>query len=132
MTEPTLYRLDLTTDANVMELQALGWVVDAERTDSRCALSIGPDVNLYVAMRRPNDTGFGEGSIHHLVRYDTETDTMTDLGVLAVENPDFFDFDGATTRSDGFRKLPDGTFTPDVVYLAMIISSEGDAYVTFL
>lgn len=132
MTAPTLYRLDLTTDADVIELDALGRAVDAERTDSRCALSIGPDGNVYVAMRRPNDTGFGAGHLHHLVRYDPKAGTMTDLGVLAVENPDFFDFEGATTRSDGFRTLPDGTFAPNVVHLAMIICSRGDAYVTFL
>ncbi len=133
MSEPMLYRLDLTSDGDVVALEALGRAIDTdERTDSRCALSIGPDGRVYVAMRRRNDTGFGTGHLHHLVRYDPGAATMTDLGVLAVGNPDYFDFESATTRANGFRKLSDDTLAPDVVHLAMMISRDGDAYVTFL
>lgn len=140
MTSPMLYRVDLEEeDEDRVTLEALGPALDSdEPTDSRCALSLGPDGDVYLAVRRVNDTGFGNGHLHHLVRYDPDDETMTDLGVVVVGNPDYFDFDAAR-RDDrsprlhrGFRTLPDGTLAPDVVHLSMIVTDEGDAYMTFL
>lgn len=139
MREPMLYRVDLTTTGDTAVLENLGPAIDVDRaTDSRCALSFGPDGNVYLVVRRENTTGFGEGRLHHLARYDPEADVMTDLGVLAVENPGFFDFEAARAddRPDllhrGFRELPDGTLVPDLNHLAMIVADDGTAYVTIL
>jgi hypothetical protein len=63
---------------------------------------------------------------------------MTDLGVLAVKNPDFFDFKGPPARNPdgserprhGFHELPDGTLTPLHVILALIVARDGTVYAT--
>ena len=63
---------------------------------------------------------------------------MTDLGVLTISNPDFFDFkdpqaknpDGSLRPRHGFHTLPDGTLTPLHVIMAMIVTRDGTVYAT--
>ena len=60
---------------------------------------------------------------------------MTDHGVLGVKNPDWFDFspgkDGKPKPwSHGFHKLPDGTYTPLHVHMALIQTKAGNFYAT--
>jgi hypothetical protein len=63
---------------------------------------------------------------------------MEDLGVIAIKNPDFFDFkapqvknpDGSLRPIHGFHTLPDGTLTPLHVVLAMIVAHDGTIYAT--
>ena len=91
-------------------------------------------------MRVDNQTGFGTGYLHHLIRYDPRTDRMDDLGVIAVKNPGFFDFkgpqaknpDGSLRPRHGFHTLPDGTLTPLHVVLALIVARDGTVYATTL
>jgi hypothetical protein len=63
---------------------------------------------------------------------------MRDLGVIAVKNPDFFDFkgpqaknpDGSLRPRHGFHSLPDGTLTPLQVIMALIVTHDGTLYAT--
>ncbi len=63
---------------------------------------------------------------------------MADPGVVAVNNPDFFDFKGPQAKNPdrslrprhGFHTLPDGTLTPLHVVLATIVARDGTVYAT--
>jgi hypothetical protein len=89
-------------------------------------------------VRVDNKTGFGTGYLHHLIRYTPKTGAMKDLGVLAVQNPDFFDFkgpqatnpDGSLRPRHGFHTLPDGTLTPLHVIMATMVAHDGTIYAT--
>ena len=70
------------------------------------SISIGRDGRVYSSIRVDNETGFGTGYLHHIVRYDPETKQITDLGFIAVKNPDFFDFKGPQAKN------PDGSLRP--------------------
>src|SRR5262249_31854538 len=66
------------------------------------------------------------------------TKQMADLGILAVKNPEFFDFkgpqaknaDGSLRPRHGFHTLPDDTLTPLHVIMAMIVAHDGTVYAT--
>jgi hypothetical protein len=112
-------------------------MLQGKNPDSRCALSIGPDGRVYALIRVDNDTKFGAGYLHHLTRYDPKTRKSEDLGVLAVQNPDFFDFGpgpGGKPKpwTHGHHKLPDGTLTPLYSHMAMIVGKDGTIYVTII
>ncbi len=116
----------------------LGNRIEGEGPDSRGSISIAPDGKVYSVVRINNRTGFGDGFLHHLVRFDPKTKSMTDLGVLTVTNPDFFDFkgpqaknpDGSLRPRHGFHTLPDGTLTALHVIMAMIVARDGTVYAT--
>jgi hypothetical protein len=136
-----LFRVDLGGEAGrVGEARSLGNRVEGARPDSRGALSIAADGRVYSVVRVNNETGFGKGYLHHLVRYDPASGKMQDLGVIAVSNPDFFDFsappalnpDGSKRPAHGFHRLPDGTLAPLHVVLAMIVARDGTVYATTL
>ena len=63
---------------------------------------------------------------------------MSDLGVITVKNPEFFDFkgvqaknpDGSLRPRHGYHTLPDGTMTPLYVVMAMIVARDGTVYAT--
>lgn len=136
-----LFRVDLGGDAGQPVIaRNLGNRIQGENPDSRGAISIGPDGRVYSVMRIDNKTGFGEGYLHHLIRHDPASGAMTDLGVLAVRNRDFFNFaagpgknpDGSARPIHGYHTLPDGTLTPLHVILAMIVTKDGTVYATTL
>lgn len=112
--------------------------VAGDNPDSRGSISIGPDGRVYSVIRIDNATGFGTGYLHHLVRLDPGTKRMADLGVIAVKNPDFFDFkgpqaknpDGSLRPRHGYHTLPDGTLTPLHVIMAMMVACDGTVYAT--
>jgi hypothetical protein len=118
--------------------RSLGNRIEGKNPDSRGSIALGPDGRVYSAVRIDNATGFGTGYLHHVVRYDPEAKTMADLGVIAVRNPDFFDFkgpqaknlDGSLRPRHGFHTLPDGTLTPLHVVLALIVARDGTVYAT--
>lgn len=120
--------------------RSLGHRVEGKRPDSRGALSIGTDGRVWSVVRVDNETGFGKGNLHHLVRFDPRSRKMSDLGVIAVSNPDFFDFkapraknpDGSLRPNHGFHSFPDGTLAPLHVILAMIVARDGTVYATTL
>ena len=134
-----LFRIDLgqVTGTPVLA-RSLGNRLEGKHPDSRGSISIGPDGRVYSAVRVDNETGFGTGYLHHLVRFDPRTNRMADLGVVAVKNPNFFNFqgpqeknpDGSLRPRHGFHTLPDGTLTPLHVIMAMIVAHDGTVYAT--
>lgn len=134
-----MFRVDLAGAAGQpVHATNLGDRLAGENPDSRGSISIGPDGRVYSVIRIDNATGFGAGYVHHLVRHDPQSQTMEDLGVLAVKNPDFFDFsggpgknpDGSPRPVHGYHALPDGTLTPLHVIMAMIVAHDGTIYAT--
>jgi hypothetical protein len=89
-------------------------------------------------VRIDNETGFGSGYLHHIVRFDPRARQMADLGVVTVKNPTFFDFkgpqaknpDGSLRPRHGFHNLPDATLTPLHVIMATIVAHDGTIYAT--
>jgi hypothetical protein len=57
---------------------------------------------------------------------------MDDLGVLAVKNPDYYDFAAKKPWSGGFHRLPDSTLTPLHAHMALLVAKDGSVYVTVL
>ncbi|HEX4590121.1 MAG TPA: hypothetical protein VH120_09350, partial [Gemmataceae bacterium] len=134
-----LFRIDLGGDTGrPVPATSLGNRIDGKNPDSRGSISIGPDGRVYSAVRIDNTIGFGSGYLHHLVRFDPETGTMADQGVIAVRNPGFFDFKGPQAKNPngslrprhGFHTLPDGTLTPLHVIMALIVARDGTVYAT--
>ena len=133
MNDPTLLRIDLHTAVATRH----GKMFEGKNPDSRCALTLHPDGNLYALVRVDNDTGFGSGHLHHLVRYNPASDRHENLGVLKVTNPDFFDWsplpDGKPKpNTHGFHTLPDGTMTPLHHHMALLAARDGTLYATIL
>jgi len=134
---PELYKINLSDTGKTITGKYLGKMIQGKNPDSRGSLCIHPDGRIYCLWRIDNDTGFGSGYLHHLVRYDPKKKKMEDLGVIAIENPSFFDFspgpDGKPKPfTHGFHKLPDGTLTPLHVHMAMIATRDGVLYATVL
>jgi len=132
-----LIEIDLSSPGDKVRAVNHGKMIDGAHPDSRNALCIAADGKVYALIRVDNATGFGGGYLHHLVRFDPATKSMDDLGVLAVRNPDFFDFgpgaDGKTPPwSHGYHTLPDGTLTPLHGHQALTIAQDGTLYATIL
>lgn len=128
MNDARLIRIDLTTGKGAR----LGTMVAGENPDSRCGLAIAPDGRVWAIVRVDNKTGFGGGYLHHIARYDPAKGGIEDLGVLAVRNPDYFDFAAKKPWSHGFHRLPDGTLSPLHAHMALLAASDGSIYVTIL
>ena len=134
-----MFAVDLSGPAGQpVTARVLGERVAGKHPDSRGSISIAADGRVYSVVRVDNDTGFGKGYLHHLVRYDPAAKAMADLGVITVKNPDFFDFkappasnpDGSKRPIHGFHRLPDDTLTPLHVIMAMIVARDGTIYAT--
>jgi hypothetical protein len=134
-----LFQIDLGEAAGKpVVARSLGNRIGGKHPDSRGSISIAADGRVYSAIRIDNETGFGTGYLHHLVRYDPRDKQMTDLGVITVQNPAFFDFkgpqaknpDGSLRPRHGFHTLPDGTLTPLHVIMGMIVARDGTIYAT--
>lgn len=136
-----MFRVDLSGAAGkpVMAVN-LGNRIEGKRPDSRGSICLGPDDRVYSAVRIDNTTGFGKGYLHHIVRHDPLNGAMEDLGVIAIKNPDFFNFaagpptnaNGTKRPIHGYHTLPDGTLTPLHVILAQIVTRDGTIYATVL
>jgi hypothetical protein len=136
-----MFQIDLGGEAGKpVTGRSLGPRINGKHPDSRGSISIATDGKVYSVIRIDNETGFGTGYLHHLVRYDPRGNHMDDLGVFAVKNPDFFNFklppaknpDGSLRPIHGYHTLPDGTLTPLHVILAMIVARDGTVYATTL
>jgi len=137
MNNPTLLRIDLHSPGEQVIAEDCGLMLEGKNPDSRGALTIHPDGKIYALVRIDNATGFGSGYFHHLVRYDPAAKRHEDLGVLKVQNPDYFDWapgpDGKQKPSShGFHRLPDGTLTPLHAHMALLAARDGTIYATIL
>jgi hypothetical protein len=134
-----MFQTDLSGPAGrPVAARSLGNRIDGKNPDSRGSISIGTDGRVYSAVRIDNETGFGTGYLHHVVRSDPQRGHMSDLGVVAVKNPDFFAFqgpqaknaDGSLRPRHGYHTLPDGTLTPLHVIMSLIVAHDGTIYAT--
>jgi len=134
--EATLFSLDLQAEGESVTAKPLGTMVAGENPDSRGALTMGPDGLVYAIVKINNKTGFGTGSLHVLSRFDPKSSRIEELGVIAVKNKDFFDFEKAKAAGKswihGYHTLPDGTLTPLHCHMAMVAAKDGTLYVTIL
>ena len=136
MSDPTLWKIGLTQDDGY-QTEVLGRMIEGEDYDSRSSLTIAPDGRVYILEKVDNETKFGGGYLHHVTRYDPKKKKIEDLGVLAVDNPDFFDFgprkDGTNPPwSHGYHTLPDGVLTPLHGHQGLIATRNGDLYALIL
>lgn len=129
MNDARLLRIDLRDPGKATRL---GTMVDGPHPDSRGALTIAPDGRVWTLIRVDNKTGFGSGYLHHLAVYDPASGKITDRGVLAVKNPDFYDFAAKKPWSHGFHRLPDGTLTPLHAHMALLAARDGSIYATII
>jgi hypothetical protein len=135
MSDSRLFRIDHAANGATVPVVDLGRMLEGKHFDSRGSLIVGHDQKVYALMRIDNETKFGTGYLHHLISHDPATKTMRDHGVLGVKNPDWFDFspgkDGKPKPwTHGFHKLPDGTYTPLHVHMALIQTKDGTLYGT--
>ena len=137
MNDPTLLRIDLHSAGGQVVAESRGLMIEGKNPDSRCALTIHPDGKIYAIVRVENTSGFGTGMLHHLVRHDPAANRNENIGVLKVQNLDFFDWsstaDGkAKPWTHGFHKLPDGTLTPLHAHMGLLAARDGTLYATIL
>lgn len=132
MNDPTLLAIDLGGKGDTIKAKNCGRLTDAPQPDSRAALSIGPDGRVWTLIRTANNTGFGGGMLHRLIRYDPRSRKIEDLGVLAVKNPDFYDFAAKKHHSHGYHTFPDGTLAPLHAHMGLIVAHDNTLYVTIL
>jgi len=136
MNDAHLLSIDLSSKGKKAMGANHGLMLKGERPDSRSALTIAPDGRIYALISVQNTTGFGKGKLHHLCRYDPKKRRHEDLGVLAVKNPDFFDFKPANGKkppwSHGYHTLPDGAMTPLHNHMALIATRDNTLYATII
>jgi hypothetical protein len=143
MDDPTLLEIPLGAGANGEPVKAVshGKMLEGKGPDSRGALTLHPDGRVYALVRVNNETGFGGPDnlyLHHLVRFDPAAHKMQDLGVLKVQNPDYFDFSPRgpdhqpPPYCNGFHRLPDGALTPLHHHMALAAAHDGTLYATVL
>lgn len=135
MSDSRLFRIDLSAAGAKLPVADLGRMIEGKGFDSRGSLVVGHDGKVYSLVRVDNETKFGKGYLHHLVSHDPATKKTRDHGVLGVKNPDWFDFspgqDGKPKPwTHGFHKLPDGTWTPLHVHMALTMAKDGTLYGT--
>lgn len=136
MDDPTLLSIDLLDNGPRVRAANRGPMIEGQKADCRSALAMGPDGKVYAIFGIANETGFGAGKLHYLLRYDPKAKKHEKLGVLAVENPDFFSWKTATGQkppwSHGYHTLPDGTLTPLWHHMALTVARDSTIYATIL
>lgn len=128
-----LYAYDLTSEGNSLRGRSLGALCPhAASTDCR-ALCVGADGTVFagVAATRPN-----LGQFLHIVSYQPGQSHPTDLGPIAVGNPDYvapYEENGnAKPYHHGIYHLADGTLLPRYVIMGIAAARDGTVYVTTL
>ncbi len=129
MNDARLLKIDLREPSKA---RRVGTLIEGDHPDSRSALTIAPDGRVWAIIRVDNKTGFGSGFLHHLAVYDPGSGKIQDRGVLAVRNPDFYDFAAKKPFSHGYHRLPDGTLTPMHAHMALLAARDGSLYATII
>lgn len=132
MRKPMLYRIDLHQPGDAVQIEALGNLVDAERTDSRSSLDVAPDGRVYVLLKAPAPQTGQNKPLHYLVRYDPKTGQTKNLGITVVRNKDFYHRtleDGSKNpNARGLIDLPDGNLTFQYVNQGLVVADDGTVY----
>lgn len=129
MNDARLIRIDLREPSKAVRV---GTMVEGPHPDTRSALTIAPDGRVWALIRVDNKTGFGSGYLHHLAVYDPASGRITDRGVIAVKNPDFYDFAAKKPWSHGYHRLPDGTLTPLHAHMGLLAARDGSIFATII
>jgi hypothetical protein len=121
-----LYAYDLTADGDTLQGRSLGALVPgAKSTDCR-AMCVGPTGDVVAAVTVPEK---GVSNLPHLVRYRPGDKAPSDLGPVAIANPDYTEFTGKDGKPlpwhHGVKKLPDGTTTTVHVILGIAQLPDG-------
>lgn len=141
MDDPTLIKIDLMSTGAFVNAHSYGPMLAGVAPDSRSAMIVAPDGTVYAVIKVNNTTGYyknaGNNFLHHLVCFNPQTGLMTDLGVLAIQNKDYYTFamggPNATPQwAHGVEELPDGTYTPRWNHMALIRAADGTLYVTII
>ncbi len=136
--DPTLLEIDLMGSQAEVNAISHGKMIEGRNPDSRCGLDLGADGNVYAVIRIDNETAFGNGYLHHLTRFDPTSKKTEDLGVLSVDNPDYFDWDKTDAEGraqawiHGFHNLPDGTLTPLHAHMSLKATRDNTIYITVI
>ncbi|MFM8174670.1 MAG: hypothetical protein ACKN81_14080, partial [Pirellulaceae bacterium] len=89
-----LFRIPLDGEAGQpVVAENLGDRIQGLHPDSRGSISIASDGSVFTFIRIDNQTGYGTGYIHHLIRFLPDENRMIDLGVPRITNPNYFDFE---------------------------------------
>ena len=96
-----LFAIDLFDESETIVAKKLTTIIEGENPDSRGALAYAPDGCIYALVKVANKTGFGSGSVHKLGRFNPQTGKTEELGVIAIKNKDFFDFEKAKKKERG-------------------------------
>ncbi len=131
VSDPTLWAIDLYSKGEAVNARRVGKMVEGRKPSCKTGMDVARDGRVYAVVRVENDTGFGAGKLHRLSRYDPTTGRIEQLGVLAVRNPDFVDFD-KTTYAHGYHTFPDAVLAPNMFHYALKVNVDGDVYVTTL
>ncbi len=140
MNDPTLITIDLQSAGENVIAASHGKLIDGKNPDSRSSMVVDPNGVVWAIVRVDNTSGFGSGYLHHLVRYDPAKGASEDLGVIAVKNPDFADWNPPAPADGkplpyyrhGFHRLPDGTLTILHAHMGLIMAHDGTLYMTAL
>lgn len=128
-----LYAYDLTAEGDTLPGRSLGELVPgAEGVDCR-AMCVGPSGTAWCAVTVKDDK---TGRLLHLVRYADGDAAPTDLGPVAVKNPDFTEFTDDSGKTlpfhAGFVEHEEGVVVPRYVVLGVCEARDGRVYVLAL
>ncbi|MAE63340.1 MAG: hypothetical protein CMJ18_03635 [Phycisphaeraceae bacterium] len=138
--DTTLWSLDLFATGDAIKARRIGRMLDASPSLCNSGMDVAPDGRVYAVIRADNGTEFtgrphpkshfpNKTWVHHLTRYDPKRGRIDDLGVLAIRNPDFVDFQ-SRPHCHGYQTFPDGTLAPKDHHFALKINRDGDIYIT--
>ncbi len=130
MSGNSLFAYDLTAEGDTFSGRNLGELIPgATKTDCR-AMCVGPSGAAWCAVTERSDDGIQQ---LHLVRYRPGDKAPTDLGAVAIRNPDFTEFTDAAGKTlpfhAGFVKRKDGRFVNRYVILGVCEARDGNVYI---
>lgn len=128
-----LYAYDLTVSGNTLRGRSLGPLnAKATKTDCR-ALCVAADGTVWAGIAA---TFPKHGQFLHVVSYRPGDKTPTDLGPIAIGNPDYATFTDAAGKTKlqhhGVYRLKDGKLLPRYVIMGICAVGDGTVYVTTL
>ena len=130
MSGNALFAYDLTAEGDTLPGRHLGELIPGGKgTDCR-AMCVGPSGTAWCAITELADDGV---HLLHLVRYRPGEKSPTDLGAVAIRNPDFTEFADKQGKAlpfhAGFTKRKDGRTVNKYVILGVCEARDGHVYI---